>query len=425
LRAAIIWLLALALAGVSAGTAMCEGVSGAMRSYRLAPGDRIFVIVVGEAGLSGDFSIDEAGNIQMPLVGTIPMSRITIEECRQRLIERLADGYLKKPEVSVRISELRPIYVLGEVRTPGSYPFRAGLTGMSAVALAGGVGSVESRQSAAMADLIAAEERVRSLEWTRQRAIVRLARIEAERAGKNAFEVPSGVTATSDMSTLIQSEQDQLTAGLRSHEATLGLLRQQKPRVQAEMDATQEQIASEKRQLQLSQARVTEYDRLAKLGLSQSFRELDLQSQTAQREGNISRLNAERARLDSRLGDLDIRLQEVVSARQARILVEFRDAMVQLRDTEVSLPSAREVLLRRQQEALISDTEGVPPSYRIFLLRGEAGRLRPVPVGEEVVLEPGDILEVRKWRSGPGRRATAELCSEPGCRNSTAHERAN
>ena len=106
------------------------------------------------------------------------------------------------------------------------------------------------------------------------------------------------------------------------------------------------------------------------------------------------------ARLDARLGDLDIRIHEVENARQVRTLNELREAIVQLRDTEVSLPSAREVLLRRRHGVLISDTEGTARSYRIFLLRGEAGRLQPVPVSEEVVLEPGDILEVRWWRSG-------------------------
>ena len=52
-----------------------------------------------------------------------------------------------------------------------------------------------------MADLIAAEERVKILEWTRQRIIVRLARIEAERAGKSTFEA-RGQTVRLELLTL-------------------------------------------------------------------------------------------------------------------------------------------------------------------------------------------------------------------------------
>jgi hypothetical protein len=117
-----------------------------------------------------------------------------------------------------------------------------------------------------------------------------------------------------------------------------------RPRVPAEIEATQE-IFSEKGQLRLSRARVSKYVRLAKLWLGQAFQELDLKSQMAQREENILRLNAERARLDARLGDLDIRIHEVKNAPHVRITNELRETTVRLRDIEVSLPSAREVRL--------------------------------------------------------------------------------
>jgi polysaccharide biosynthesis/export protein len=417
LRTAIIRFLTLAFAIVSASATSPEGVSSNMRSYKLAPGDRIAVTVFGEAELSGEFPIDETGNIQMPLVGTISVGRITIEECRQRLIERLTDGFLKKPAVSVRISEFRPIYVLGDVRAPGSYPFRVGLSGTGAIALAGGIGSSEVRQGTAMADLLAAEERVTVLEWTRRRTIVRLARLEAERDGKGTFDVSKiSDAAGPDIARLVLEERQQLSAEQKAHEHTLGLLRHQMPKLQTEIEATQEQIVSETRQLQLSQARVKEYERLAKLGLSQVFRELEFQGQTTQREGNIARLKAEQARLDARLGDLNLRLHEVENTRQTRISAELRETKVRLRDIESSLPSAREVLaLRQQQAGLISEEDGIAHSYRIFLLRGQGGRLQPVLVSEEIAIEPGDILEVRRSRSAAGGIATSEPCG-PGDR---------
>ena len=35
--------------------------------------------------------------------------------------------------------EYRPFYILGEVQKPGSYPYQAGLTAVSAIATAGGL----------------------------------------------------------------------------------------------------------------------------------------------------------------------------------------------------------------------------------------------------------------------------------------------
>jgi len=42
------------------------------------------------------------------------------------------------PQVSIQVISTRPFYVLGEVKNPGEYPYRAALTVNSAVAAAGG-----------------------------------------------------------------------------------------------------------------------------------------------------------------------------------------------------------------------------------------------------------------------------------------------
>ena len=56
-----------------------------------------------------------------------------------RLIEeKLADGYLINPRVSIEVMNYRPFYILGEVKDPGSYPFVNGMTVLNAVALASG-----------------------------------------------------------------------------------------------------------------------------------------------------------------------------------------------------------------------------------------------------------------------------------------------
>src|SRR5262245_14051932 len=75
----------------------------ASAEYRLAPGDRLAVVVIGQAELSGDFLVDGAGRILMPLVGSVSVGELTAEEIQERLQSRLADA-LVKPAVTVRIS---------------------------------------------------------------------------------------------------------------------------------------------------------------------------------------------------------------------------------------------------------------------------------------------------------------------------------
>ena len=118
----------------------------AASSYRLGSGDRIRLTVFRHDDLSGEFSLDGAGNFAMPLLGEIQAYGLTTRELEQKLVDRLKDGYLVDPQVSVEVMNYRPFYILGEVRSPGSYQYVNGMTVLNAVALAGGF-SYRAKQS--------------------------------------------------------------------------------------------------------------------------------------------------------------------------------------------------------------------------------------------------------------------------------------
>jgi len=73
-----------------------------------------------------------------PLIGQIRAGGLTAAELEKDLIGKLSPSYLKDPSVSVEVLTFRPFYIVGEVRTPGSYPFVNGMTVLNAIALAGG-----------------------------------------------------------------------------------------------------------------------------------------------------------------------------------------------------------------------------------------------------------------------------------------------
>jgi polysaccharide biosynthesis/export protein len=136
-------LAALALAAFALGGCVNSAYDGAMRAsldepYRLASGDQLRVIVFGQDNLSNSFNVDGAGNIAMPLIGSVHVQGLTTSQAAQALSERLRAGYLREPKVSVEVAAFRPFFVLGEVNTSGQYPFVNGMTAQTAVAIAGG-----------------------------------------------------------------------------------------------------------------------------------------------------------------------------------------------------------------------------------------------------------------------------------------------
>src|SRR5438132_2989075 len=105
---------------------------------RLAPGDKLRVTVFGEDKLSGEYQVDSAGSLSLPLAGTIQGAGLTKPELEQALTAKLKSEYLRNPKVTVDVVSFRPFYVLGEVQKPGEYQFRSGLNVLSAIAIAGG-----------------------------------------------------------------------------------------------------------------------------------------------------------------------------------------------------------------------------------------------------------------------------------------------
>jgi protein involved in polysaccharide export with SLBB domain len=112
--------------------------AGAAEAYRLGSGDRVRVVVFGHDDLSGEFEVDDTGRVSLPLVGPVEAAGATAAELETRLAGALRPDYLLDPHVTVEVVGYRPIFILGEVENPGSYPYASGLTVVNAVALAGG-----------------------------------------------------------------------------------------------------------------------------------------------------------------------------------------------------------------------------------------------------------------------------------------------
>ena len=106
--------------------------------YRLGAGDKMRVIVFGEPDLSGEFFVDDAGSVDLPLIGDVQAGGATVSEFEQRVVARFSDGYLRDPKVSIEVLNYRPFFIIGEVKNGGEYPYKGGLTVQDAVAIAGG-----------------------------------------------------------------------------------------------------------------------------------------------------------------------------------------------------------------------------------------------------------------------------------------------
>ena len=107
-------------------------------TYILGPNDRIRVKVYGEQDITGEYEIDSAGSVSIPLAGHVKAAGRTTRQLEQAIAGALSKGLVRDPRVNVEVATYRPYYILGEVKKAGEYPYRIGLTVLDAVASAGG-----------------------------------------------------------------------------------------------------------------------------------------------------------------------------------------------------------------------------------------------------------------------------------------------
>lgn len=108
--------------------------------YKIAPMDTVAIKVFKSEDISGDYQVDLAGNISLPLVGEVPAANLTTAQLDERLTQILGQKYFEHPDVSVGVkaSTRRSVTVDGAVKQAGTFPLGGPTSLMQAVALAGG-----------------------------------------------------------------------------------------------------------------------------------------------------------------------------------------------------------------------------------------------------------------------------------------------
>jgi polysaccharide biosynthesis/export protein len=109
-------------------------------NYKIAPMDKLGIKVFKMDDLSGDYDVDLAGNISLPLIGQIPAANLTTAQLDDVLKQKLGAKYLEHPDVSVAIkaSTAHVVTIDGSVKEGGSFPVAGPISLIRAIAMARG-----------------------------------------------------------------------------------------------------------------------------------------------------------------------------------------------------------------------------------------------------------------------------------------------
>ena len=107
----------------------------------LGPGDKLALTVFyGSKQLQAAYTLDNSGQISVQFIGAVSANGKTLEQVRDDIKQRLSDGFLNEPIVSLTIAEINSLSlsVSGMVSRTGAVKFTPGITITEVIAQSGG-----------------------------------------------------------------------------------------------------------------------------------------------------------------------------------------------------------------------------------------------------------------------------------------------
>ncbi len=348
--------------------------------------------------ISGEYTVDEGGAINLPRLGQFTAAGQTIQGLQAALAAKFKRALGRTSDVQVAIASREPVYITGKVRTAGALKYTPGMIVLQAMANAGGTDS-------AVADTSKDIERIRETERLHQ-AEDRLDQLRVKQAGlialrdsADGLELPAGIRSRLDDKRL----QDMLTRAT----ATLSLER--KGRRQG-LELAKRRVSIAELEVQSQQFRIDQLKDLVarKQEVLQAVKSIAAHGSVSQFK--VIDMGAQISELEARQQDLRVALaqaqQHLVEAMSAKAHIEFDNSLRteqalattadEIEDCKRSITSMRAVVQVLQDGPIPAS----PDHLNLKITRKTQGRFKVIPATEMTQLMPGDVLQV-----GPGRSA--------------------
>lgn len=117
-----------------------ESVAAEFTDYIVGPQDVLAITSYDQADLSGKFTIEADGSFTFPMIGRVKAGGLTLRALEGAIKKKLVDdGYFRNPQITVAVDSYKSqrVFIVGEVRTPGTYPLSGNMNLVEVLARAG------------------------------------------------------------------------------------------------------------------------------------------------------------------------------------------------------------------------------------------------------------------------------------------------
>lgn len=379
--------------------------------YRLAPGDTVEIAVGRLPEQRSRVQIQIDGTIVLPGVGSLSVAGLTPAELqthmegllstrilRQRAPDGREMGVLVKPgDVVTAVVEYRPVYVSGDVLTPGQQAYRPSMTVRQAISVAGGYNMLRARASNGTdnpADLLRDYHSL-SVEYAKEH--FHILRINAELQGKDSFDQssPREVSlADSVLAPIAGAEAQSLKIAQADNQNEKAFLHKAIAQTDGQIATLTKQLEGENKGVEADEAELARVVKLFGDGnlpsprVTESRRAL-LLSSTRQLQTRVELIQLQRQR-----ADYQRQLERVDSQRAINQLRELTESAARLADLRARLLAQSQKLQPTggASAALVTGAERFQADITIVRRRDQ--KWESIRAVEDEEIQPGDVIEV-------------------------------
>jgi len=349
--------------------------------------------------LSGEYRVNEDGTILVPLLGVLSIEGLSPMEVQKQLQCRFEAVIERKGFANVVNIVKQPIYVIGKVKTSGSFDFMPGMTVLHAVAMAGGFDKapMEPWQIA---------ELTRQAE-TLQLALDRAVRMTARATALEASHTSEPAIVPIQLAELAgSSDAEQLVAEeLAPRRLEVQALAVDERAIRATMEAASSELAVRKarmpilqRSIDMRNTRVATLTGLNQKGILGTPVLMQAQTDLLDVEDRRQETATTIAVAEDKLARAKQELQKTQMQAVVNFQKDLETTQVEARKNVQEARSAANIL-RAMTQTQMASTASVDVQFQI-IRRTRTGVL-VIPAVETTQLEPGDLVQLRTRTAPP------------------------
>lgn len=351
-------------------------------------------LFVERAELTGEFIVQEGGNIDVPILGPIQAAEQTIEHAKETLLGKYKEMFGHRAKISLTLVSREPVYVVGPITRPGAYDYSPNLTVLHVIAKAGGPNAPSSTN---WEQLEAIRERYKlQVSLSRQQKLLaQIAVLEAEAANKVPDVPPQlRLLAGASAEKLIAEAQALRATIIEARNVKLQSLETALAASTRLLQNKDERIRYMAANVEGREQRVTALKGLKNKGGAVNFNYGQAMSDWSDAKDRLQEALGTRAQVEEHSAQLQMQHKQILLEARIELERELAAARDRLMEEERTGASSAQIANLAPEVHQLSDISSVRLHYSIQ--RKANGAVTTFEASETSPLRPGDLLIVRK-----------------------------